>query len=341
MTEKTKARKPRRKLSDIDFSREDAHIALVSKDQGGPANGADYALVIKARNFSEEFLQKMQQVKVTMELPEFLERFFGLYGDNAKILAYMMGYVEEAETQAEENMEAEEEYQDWIKSKMEAFEIIKSLHQSDSLAEVLSDISEDDYLAVLNDQQTIEKAFVKIERASKESKAKAEDNTSRIGTEVKEDGVDASVINKANKENTMQTEVKTVEQEVTVEMVEKSAFESVQKALEEQKVALQKAMETIAQFEAEKKEAIVKSKTAKLQEVVDAKHLEVIAKAALALESDQEFDSFVSAMKEMKEVVEKSALFVEQGASGESEEIVKESGVAKILKAKLQTKQSK
>lgn len=341
MTEKTKARKPRRKLSEIDFSGEGAHIALVSKDQGGPANGADYALVIKGRNFSEEFVEKVQQVKVTMELPDFLQKFFYLIEEDAKALAYMMGYVEMADTQEHENMEAEEEYQDWIKSKMEAFEIIKSLHEADSLAEILSEISEDEYLALMNDQQTIEKAFKKIEKASKVSKANAEDDTSRIGTEVNEDEVEASVINKANKEDQMQTEVKSVEQEVTVEMVEKSAFESVQKALEEQKVALQKAMETIAQFEAEKKEAIVKAKTAKLQEVVDAKHLQVVAKAALALESDEEFDSFVSAMKEMKEVVEKSALFQEQGASGESEEIVKESGVAKILKAKLQTKQSK
>lgn len=341
MTEKTKARKPRRKLSDIDFSGEGAHLALVGKSNGGPANSADYALVIKARQFSPEFIEKMQQVKVTMELPDFLQKFFYLMEEDAKVLATMMGYKEPAETQAEENMEAEEEYQDWIKSKMEAFEIIKSLHEADSLAEVLSDISEDDYLAMMNDQQTIEKAFKNIEKASKESKAKAEDNTSLIGTEVKEDEVDSSVINKANKENAMQTEPKTVEQEVTVEMVEKSAFESVQKALDEQKVALQKAMETIAQFEAEKKQAIVKSKTAKLQEVVDTKHLDVIVKAALALESDQEFDSFVSAMKDMKETVEKSALFQEQGASGESEEIVKESGVAKILKAKLQTKQSK
>lgn len=337
MTEKTKARKPRRKLSDIDFSGEGAHLALVNKQQGGPANGADYALVIKARQFSPEFIEKMQQVKVTMELPDFLQKFFYLMREDAKVLAYMMGYVEPAETQAEENMEAEEEYQDWIKSKMEAFEIVKSLHESDSLAEILSEISEDDYLALMNDQQTIEKAFKKIEKASKESKANAEDDTSQIGTEVeKEDEVQTSVVNKANKENEMTTELKTVEQEVTVEMVEKSAFEAVQKALDEQKQALQKAMETIAQFEAEKKDAIVKSKTAQLKEVVDAKHLDVVAKAALALESDEDFTSFVSAMKEIKENVEKSALFQEQGASGDTEEIVKESGVAKILKAKLQ-----
>lgn len=336
--------KAKRKLSDIDFSGETAHIALTSKNiNGGPANSADYALIIKSRQFSPEFIEKAQQVKVTMELPDFISKFFNIWEGDAKVLAYMMGYVEPAETQADEKMEAEEEFQDWIKSRMEAFEIIKSLHESDSLASVLSDISEDEYLAVLHDQETLEKAFKSLEKASKESKAVAdattEDNTSQIGTEVeKEDEVITSVVKQANEENSMTTEVKTVEQEVTVEMVEKAQFELVQKALEEQKVALQKAMETIAQFEAEKKEAIVKAKTAKLAEAVDAKHLEVIAKAALALEADADFDAFVSAMQEMKQAIEKSALFEEQGASGESEEIVKESGVAKILKAKLQSK---
>jgi hypothetical protein len=119
-----------------------------------------------------------------------------------------------------------------------------------------------------------------------------------------------------------------------VEMVEKSVVEAVQKALAEQKEQLEKAQAIIAQFEAEKKEAVVKAKTAQLKEVVEDKHLEVVVKAALSLE-DADFESFVSAMADLKATVEKSALFQEQGASGESQEVIKESGVAKILKAKL------
>ena len=70
-------KKAKRVLKNIEFeSSETSHIALVHKDQGGPASGADYRLVMKSNNFSPEFIQKMQSVQVTMPLPEFLQKFF-------------------------------------------------------------------------------------------------------------------------------------------------------------------------------------------------------------------------------------------------------------------------
>ena len=56
----------KRKLTDIDFSREGAHIALCHKDQG-VANQADFALVLKA-DYSDEFVQKLQTVKIQLEI---------------------------------------------------------------------------------------------------------------------------------------------------------------------------------------------------------------------------------------------------------------------------------
>ena len=412
MTQATK-RKTKRKLSDIDFSGEGSHIALVSKQQGGPASGADYALVLKANKFSEEFVQKMQQVRVTMELPDFLSRFFNLYGEQADILAYMMGYVEPAETQAMENDEAEEDYQDWIKSKMEAFEILKSAKEADSLADVLSTLDETEYLAMLNDQALIEKAFEQLEKAYKpkvgdmvswnSSGGRATGKVTKIvregsmsvpntsftlnGTEENPavmiklyrdgeptdvmvghkagtlskvqksltqesepaafaDGNDTStnagveniegVSTSVNKEELEKTKM---EDEVKVETVEKAQFELVQKALDEQKVQLQKALDTIAQFEAEKKEAINKAKTEKVKAIVkDESKVEAIAKAALSLESEDDFTAFLDAMQSMVATVDASEMFVEKGASTQEETAVKESAVAKLLKAKQVTK---
>lgn len=329
------ARKTKRKLSDIDFSREDSHIALVSKQQGGAASGANYKLVLKSNKFSEEYVQKMQQVRVTMELPDFLQKFFSIYGDDAKVLATMMGYVEPAETQAMEKAEAEEEYQDWIKSKMEAFEILKSAHEADSLAEVLSALDETEYLAMLNDQERIEKAFVKLEKATKESApaASAEGTDASTNASVENiEEVSASV-------NKQELEKAKMEDEVKVETVEKAQFELVQKALDEQKVQLQKALETIAQFEAEKKEAINKAKTEKVKAIVkDESKVEAIAKAALSLESEDDFTAFLDAMQSMVATVDASEMFVEKGASTQEETVVKESAVAKLLKAKQLTK---
>jgi len=321
-------RKAKRKLSDISFEKEGAHVALTSKQQGGPANGHDYALVLKANKFSEEFVQKMQQVRVTMELPDFLRKFFSVYYEDAEVLARMMGYekpemTEEVKTQ---------DYEDYIQSKLEAFEILKSANDSESLSQVLSDLDENEYLAMLNDQERIEKALFDIEKSAKESaptaSADGNDTSTNAGVENIE-GVSTSV----NKE---ELEKSKMEDEVKVETVEKAQFELVQKALEEQKVQLQKAMETIAQFEAEKKEAINKAKTEKVKAIVkDESKVEAIAKA---VESEDDFTAFLAAMEAMMTTVETSEMFVEKGASTQEETVVKESAVAKLLKAKQVTK---
>ena len=320
-------RKAKRKLSDISFEKEGAHVALTSKAQSGPANGHDYALVLKANKFSEEFVQKMQQVRVTMELPDFLRRFFSLYGEDAEVLARMMGY--EKPEQTTEDMPSD--YEDYIQSKLEAFEILKSANDAESLSEVLSELDENEYLAMLNDQALIEKAFIALEKATKESApaaiADGNDTSTNAGVENIE-GVSTSV----NKE---ELEKSKMEDEVKVETVEKAQFELVQKALDEQKVQLQKALETIAQFEAEKKEAINKAKTEKVKAIVkDESKVEAIAKAALSLESEDDFTAFLAAMQAMMTTVETSEMFVEKGASTQEEPAVKESAVAKLLKAK-------
>ncbi len=399
-------RKAKRKLSDISFEKEGAHVALTSKQQGGPANTHDYALVLKANKFSEEFVQKMQQVRVTMELPDFLRKFFGMYGDDVEILASMMGYEK---PEMEDEPYETESYEDYIKSKMEAFEILKSAHEADSLADVLSTLDETEYLAMLNDQERIEKAFEQLEKAYKpkvgdmvswnSSGGKATGKVTKIvrdgsmsvpdtsftlnGTEenpavmikLYRDGEPTDVmvghkagtLSKVQKSLTQESEpaafadgndtstnagveniegvstsVNKEELEKTKmedETVEKAQFELVQKALDEQKVQLQKALDTIAQFEAEKKEAINKAKTEKVKAIVkDESKVEAIAKAALSLESEDDFTAFLDAMQSMVATVDASEMFVEKGASAQEETAVKESAVAKLLKAKQVTK---
>ena len=310
-------RKAKRKLSDISFEKEGAHVALTSKSQGGPANGHDYALVLKANNFSEEFVQKMQQIRVTMELPDFLRKFFGMYYEDSKILAAMLGYVEPVQP------EATPTYEDYIQSQLQAFEVLKSANEAESLSQVLSELDETQYLAMLNDQAKVEKAF-------KESAttASAEGTDTSPASEVNKEEVSASVDKEELEKSKMDDDVK-------IETVEKAQFELVQKALDEQKVQLEKAMETIAAFEAEKKEAINKAKTEKVKAIVkDESKVEAIAKAALLLESEDDFTAFLDTMQSMVAAVEKSEMFVEKGASTQEETVIQESAVAKLLKAK-------
>lgn len=316
-------RKAKRKLSSISFEKEGAHVALVSKEQGGPANTHDYALVLKANKFSEEFVQKMQQVKVTMELPDFLRKFFGMYYEDSKILAALLGYVEPVQEDATNS------YEDYIQSQLQAFEILKSANEAESLATVLSELDETEYLAMLNDQELIEKAFATVEKATESAPAASADGTDTSpACEVIKKEVSASV-------NQEELE-KSMEDNLQVETVEKAQFELVQKALEEQKVELQKALETIAQFEADKKEAINKAKTEKVKAIVkDESKVEAIAKAALSLESEDDFNAFLTAVEALATAVETSEMFVEKGASTTEEPAIQESAVAKVLKAKL------
>lgn len=335
----TTQRKAKRKLSNISFDSEDSHIALVSTQQGGPANGTTLA-VLKSANFSEEALLKMQQVKVTMELPDFLQRFMNMWEDDAKFLAKLMGYKDIADTQAMEDSEQEQEYQDWIKSKMEAFEIIDAVQQEQDVMQAVAKLDEDDYLALLNDQALIEKAFRKLERAEKALLKKQKESTAIANASADEPSVtvgvvevEASVVNKANKETNMTQEVQ-VEQ-IEVEMVEKSQLEQVLKAQADMLVELTKAKELLSVYEQEKKAAIEKARKQELTAAVKQAEVAEVLFKAVKDAADEDFAAVVKALADMQAVVEKSAMFEEQGASVQEEQVVaKESAVARLLKAK-------
>ena len=325
--------KIKRKLSSIDFSGDNSHIALVSTKQGGPCSGADYALLLKS-NFSKETIEKVQQIQVTMELPDFLRKFFGVYYEDSEVLARLMGYVE-PEDETEE--EPEDWYENYIQSKLDSFTVLKSLNDSKNITNVLSKLDETQYLALLKDQEMIEKVLAKKESEVVVKTAKSGDSTHASVEKIE---ASASVITK-NKESNMTKEVKVQNTEIEKSATELS-LELLQKSFDESKVELQKAQELIAEFKKEKQELINKSKTAQFTAVVKDEKLQApIVKAALALDTQEDFDAFLGAVtalqtqiEKQKEVVEKSALFTEQGATVTEDNQVKESAVARILKAK-------
>lgn len=308
--------KAKRKLKGFDFAKEGAAVALVGPSVGGPANGIP-TLIAKANNFSPEFIKKAQEVQITMELPQFLEKFFYIWGKDAEFLAGLMGWVEPPE---DEKQEAQDDYNNWVEERFTSFSIIKSLHEAKNLPEALSQLTEQDYLDVLNDQVLIEKAL-------KEFDEKSDTSTNVENTKVE---ASASRVNK-----------KKEKQMATPEMVEKSALTAIEKALNDQKVELEKALAQVKQYEDEKKEAIVKSKTEAVKAVVkDEKQAAVVVKAALALEDQADFDALVEVFKSMNDLLEKSGLFQEQGVSAEaSEDKPGETKLMKALKARHQAKQ--
>lgn len=345
-------RKAKRKLTDINFESEGAHIALVSEEQGHGANGHHYALVMKAANFSEEFLEKASQVKVQMEITEFLTRMFGLWCEDAEILARALGYTTaQMDYESDEYKEDSNYYQDYITSKVQNIEVMKALHEGESIATILSELSEDEYLSLLKDQETIEKAFASIDKKADEPKkvtkkvklvtktestdvANATEGDNSTNASVEKEEVSTSVVKQSKKGNkSMTKEVQVIEQEV--EVIAKSQFDEIQKAFATQTAELTKALDLVKQFEVEKKEAISKARNEELVKVCGDK-AEAIFKAC-GDASDEVFAGVVKALADMQAVIEKSDLFKEQGASIESEQVA-ESGVAALIKAKYAAK---
>lgn len=317
--------KAKRKLSDISFEKEGCHIALVSKEQGGPANGHDYTLVLKATNFSDEFVEKVQQIRVTMELPEFLQRFFNLFETDAKILARLLGYVEQ-----NNELDNTDYYEKLIQERLASFEILKSLFESESIADVISNLTEDQYLSVLQDQQKVEKALAAYE------KNKTDSFKSRL-VSTENSSVEKSVEPVGSKQFVIEKEP---DMQNDVEVVAKAELDILQKAFEEQKVELEKAKALIEQFQQEKKEALLKARKAEVLAVVkDESRTEILFKALSKVEDEAEFKEVLKALGEMFAVVEKSILFEEKGAQLEQEGAPAESAVAKVLKARLGKKQ--
>jgi hypothetical protein len=450
-TKKVKRPKAKRRLSNISFEAEGSHLALVSAEQGGGANGHNYALVTKStQQFSDEFFEKSAKIRVTMEICDFLQKFFGMYYEDAEVLARLLGLEEpEEEGEDSEDEPVKESYEDYIQSKLEQFELLKSLYDTDSIPEVLSTCSEDEYLGLLRDQERIEKAFRKGSKESDEGNTQVEGST-ETSEETESNAVGAnleaevqkaksvksgdfvswnssggrvygkvkrvvqsgsikinenvsikadadnpavlievyrknssggwegsgtmvghksstlskiSALKKANlstnditnnKSEEVMTEKVTdtsvvAAEEIQIEVVEKSTLELIQKQLEEQKEALQKAldaqkaeMEVLKAakdaLEQEKKEAIVKARFAAVKAAVkcDSKS-EVLFKAVGLVESEEVFQEVVKALADMTALAEQNEMFVEKGVSVEGEgkqEDKNESQIAKLLKAR-------
>ena len=310
--------KAKRTLSNIDFSNDDSHIALVSKEQGGPANGAAYALVMKANNFSPEFIEKASKVKVTMDIQDFLTRFYHMYYEDAEVLARALGYDTERESV--------EDYEEYIDKKVESIEIIKSLREEQGRDLKLAELNEEQYLSLLKSQSELEVVLEKSKSSGESENA----------------GNSTSVVENVNVEPTGSDNVEKSNMTLKTEMVEKSQLVAVEKALADTKELLTKALADIEVFKAAQKEALTKARFAKLLDAVkDNDKAENLFKALSLIEDEASFDSTVETLAQMTATIEKSSLFEEKGASAAAESAPVESAVTKAVKARLAAKKSK
>ena len=135
------------RLTDFDFTCDEAHLALVHKDQGGAANG--YKTIVTK---SVKRVKKAQTVTVEMDLPAFLQKFFFIYEQDAKALAYLLGYKE---PELEDGLEQVLEYQEWLSNNA----LMIKLNDP-------STISQDDLQEVSNIEQGVNELYSKVATSS-------------------------------------------------------------------------------------------------------------------------------------------------------------------------------
>lgn len=334
----TTKRKATRKIKKFDFSDNNSTVALVGPVVGGPANGITTLITKSNRKVSEAFIEKASQITVTMTINEYLTRFFHVYDVDSEILARSLGFVTEGMDKAvieaqEEQIDMQEqpdypgwetepgdkEYEDYVNYKVKSISVMKQLHEAENLDDVLAVLTEEQYLQLLQDQEVIEKALVVCEESNAET-AKGNPHNSR------EDNKNEGKTSVVKRNKTTGELMPNVEQAKVVEL---------QKAFDEQKVALEKAMESIAKYEKEQAETKAKVKLEQLTKAADDESFAKVIFKACAAADEADYAAVVKAVGDLvakaKEI--EKGLFIETGASVETTEQETLDPLQKLIKS--------
>lgn len=302
--------KAKRRLSNFNFESEGSHVALVGKDQGGPANGVTTLLTKATDTITEDQLEKATMVQVEMDIVEFLCMFFGMWCDDAVVLARIMGL----DTEPEEDEDDSDWYEEWLNERVSAVTLMKSLVLDKTTAEIekgVSRLKPEDLLAVMETQKQFEQNL-----SSQEGVKQPKGNTPSV--------------EKSNNKGTDMSEF--VSKAAHEAEVTKAVEEAVAKAVAEKQADLEKAQELVKAFEAKEKESVAKARKDALKQAgVAEDQVEDLYKSTEALTTEH-FDAVVKAMSLKEKALVESDMFKEQGVSGEGD-VVEEDGVSALTKS--------
>lgn len=288
--------KATRRLTDIKFEHEGAHVALVGKHQGGPANGITTLITKATIDITQEQIDKATSVTVEMQFPEFLRKFFGMYWDDAEVLSAVMGY---GRTEYPDSTE-----KDYIDSRVESISIMKAVYKAQDVEKALAALTPEQHLALKADQEMLEKAFAAIPEQPI-----------------------------TQEETPLETILKSAHEEFVTKAVAE-AVAPVQKALEAQAEVLKAAQDKLAEFETAAVAAVEKARKDALSAVVPADKVEALLKAYAPMDADG-FALAVETLAVQKAAEAGSEMFVETGVAGDGAKTADEvDATTAILKAK-------
>lgn len=293
----------KRRLTDIKFEHDGAHVALVGKHQGGPANGVT-TLVYKAVDVSEELVQKASEVVVSLSFSEFLRKFFNMYWDDAEVLAKVLGYDSE--------VNADDSYHSYMTKRVDAITLMKSVYAAVDMNAALSTLSPEQSVALLEAQEVLEKAM---------SSAVPEGDETLTSTST-EETVSMDTIEKALHEELLAKAVGDAQEVLKAELTAQADV-------------LKAAQDELAVFKAAADAQRVEVRKAALKGAgVADDEVETLFKAVGALE-DEAFQAVVKQLAAKAALADQSDLFKETGVAGVGEQDpAKVDGTAAILKAK-------
>lgn len=293
----------KRRLTDIKFEHDGAHVALVGKHQGGPANGVTTLITKATNNITQEQIEKASTVTVEMQFPEFLRKFFGLYWDDAEVLSSVMGY---GRTEYPDSTE-----KDYIDSRVESISIMKAVYKAQDVEKALAALTPEQHLALMADQEMLEKAFAALPEQP-----------------IKQEETQMETILKAAHEEAVLAAV-AVEKAAAV-----AAVAEVQKALVAQEEVLKAVQAEVATFKAAEATRVQEVRKSALAAVLPTDQVESVLKALEAV-ADEAFQAVVAGYAVQKAAVDNSDLMVETGVNGTgTADVVEVDRTAEILKAK-------
>lgn len=272
-------KKAKRVITEFDFEKEGASVHLVSKKQGGAANG--FTTLIKKSKATEQLpdvedvsiQKKLEQIKVTMSMEEFLRKFFHMYYDDAELLTAMLGFQTEYESYMETEESEPYSHADYIASKLSGFEIMKSVHEGK-----YENASALDIVTILELQENLENKL------------------------------NEEMMDKVSIEKSRFTELESKELDLTKALEDKQALEAQVEALESE-------LDVIKQAKVDADTAAMK---ARIEGLVSEDKIDTMTKSLLAMDKESA-DLFVASLESAKATKEESDLFVEKSAEGEPE----------------------
>lgn len=319
----------KRRLSNFNFEKDGSHIALVGPSVGGAANQFTTLITKSTDNIKVKDIEKASEVTVTMSMVDFLCKFFGLWYEDAIVLAAIFGYQDIDE--AYSFQESADAYEEYLQERVDAVQIMKSLVLDKELEDIKKAVGElhpKDYLMILKAQEIFENNFEDVSAKI----AALKKSSDKEGVTVSKETISPSVELKKQEEDSMSEFISKSAHE---EAVTKAVEVAIQKALAPVQEELQKAKEQLAEVEKAKKVQVEKARKDAISEVEkDAEKAEALFKSTEVL-NDEAFDVIVKSLKAKEEQLSSSDLFVRKGKNTDMDQKNdEENGTLAILKKK-------